>query len=165
MLGTTDRSFWRDTSDGTSVDAARRRKHFAPRKTLVSVRQRGEQAYWGVGIDRVALLQRIINVLRQRHCGQTIDTGWSDYDLEVFCNAWTVVKIRTVQEELGSERCVVRVAYHLPQQNRQVTRSASAIATGLCASLNLGAATVVGSLSLLGIGCIWWRGNAQSAHH
>jgi hypothetical protein len=131
----------------------------APRKKLVSVRQRCERAYWGVGIDRVALLQQIIAVLRQRYCGQTIDTGWSDYDLEVFWDAWTVVKIRTVQEELGSERRVVRVAYRLRLSKIGKSLAAlCAIATGLCASLNLGAAAVVGSLSLLGIGCIWWRG-------
>jgi O-antigen biosynthesis protein len=131
----------------------------APRKRLVPLRQRCDRAYWGAGVDRVALLQQTIDALRQRHCGQTIDTGWSDYDLEVFWDAWTVVQVRTAQEELGSDRRVVRVAYRL--RLSKIGKSLAAlclVATGLCASLNLGAAAVVGSLSALGIGGIWWRG-------
>jgi hypothetical protein len=130
-----------------------------PQSRLIPMRPRCDRAYWGSGGDRVALLQRMIAELRQRHCGQTVDTGWSDFDLEVFWDAWTVVQIRTAQEELGSDRRVVRIAYRL--RLSKIGKSLAAlglIATGLCASLHPIAAAVVGCLSLLGIGCVWWRG-------
>jgi O-antigen biosynthesis protein len=71
-------------------------------------------AYWGAGSpDRTQLIARLIAYLDSHRCGKTIDTGWSDTDLYVFCDAWSVVAISTAQEEHGGGNRVLRVRFHL----------------------------------------------------
>jgi GT2 family glycosyltransferase len=74
-----------------------------------------QTAFWapaGTG-DRTGLLHLLINHLQARRCGVTIDTGWSESDLEVFQGPWTAVHIKTAQEEHGSGNRLVRVAYQM----------------------------------------------------
>ena len=74
-----------------------------------------ETAFWTPAgrPSRTGLLHQLIDRLASRRCGTTVDTGWSDADLEVFRGPWTAVRIRTVQEEHGSGNGVVRVGYRL----------------------------------------------------
>jgi hypothetical protein len=74
-----------------------------------------ETAFWTPAgrPSRTGLLHQLIDRLASRRCGTTVDTGWSDADLEVFRGPWTSVRIRTVQEEHGSGNGVVRVGYRL----------------------------------------------------
>ena len=74
-----------------------------------------EAAFWAPAgkASRTGLLHELIDRLAVHRCGTTVDTGWSDGDLEVFCGPWTSVRIRTAQEEHGFGNCVVRVGYRL----------------------------------------------------
>jgi hypothetical protein len=74
-----------------------------------------ETAFWTPAgrPSRTGLLHQLIDQLALYRCGTTIDTGWSDVDLEVFRGPWTSVRVRTVQEEHGSGNGVVRVGYRL----------------------------------------------------
>jgi hypothetical protein len=74
-----------------------------------------ETAFWAPAgrPPRTELLHRLIGLLMVHRCGTTVDTGWSDADLEVFSGPWTAVRIRTVQENHGSSNGLVRVGYTL----------------------------------------------------
>jgi len=70
----------------------------------------GELAFWGQGSPgRTDLLARIIDRLDAQRWRQTLDSGWTDMDLEVFRDPWDALAIRTVQEEHGEEKRVIRV--------------------------------------------------------
>ena len=50
------------------------------------------------GGDRTLLLQRVTAFLNEHGWGKTLDSGWSNWDLEVYCHPWTVVQVCTAQE-------------------------------------------------------------------
>jgi len=74
-----------------------------------------QTAFWaqGGGGGRTALLQELIRFLGAHRCSATIDTGWSESDLEVFRGPWTAVQIRTAQEEHGNGNSLIRVVYRM----------------------------------------------------
>ncbi len=77
-------------------------------------RRTREAAYWGAELpERTRLVQRLIAYLDAHRCGKTVDTGWSDSDVEVFRDIWTRVSVDTVQEEHGGGKRVVRVRSRL----------------------------------------------------
>jgi GT2 family glycosyltransferase len=85
-----------------------------PRTVTRSWRRTCEVAYWGAGLpERTQLVRRLVSYLDAHRCGKTVDTGWSDNDLEVFRDIWTRVSIDTVQEEHGSGNRIVRVRSRL----------------------------------------------------
>jgi hypothetical protein len=57
------------------------------------------------------LLNRVVARLAVHGCGKTIDTGWTNADLEVFHDPWKVVKICTAQEEHGGGNRLIRIRY------------------------------------------------------
>jgi len=69
--------------------------------------------YWSEGDDRMALLASTVDELRRSRWGVTLDTGWSEWDAEIFGHPWSCVRATTVQEEHGSGRRLIRVRYHL----------------------------------------------------
>jgi hypothetical protein len=121
--------------------------------------------YWSEdGCERTELLGVFIAYLLEHRMGTTIDSGWSDWDVEVHCHPWTRLQVRTADEDHGSGKRLVRVRYRL-----RLTRFARAVAlVGLAA---VGAATVLcppsaavgaGLLSGLLLG-VWWRGARLAA--
>jgi GT2 family glycosyltransferase len=71
-------------------------------------------AYWTEeGHDRTALLQGAITALAERRWANVIDSGWSDWDLEIHSHPWTTVRVRTTQEEHGGGKRLIRVRYLL----------------------------------------------------
>ena len=70
--------------------------------------------YWGErGQERVDLLHRVLNKLSQQQCAKTIDTGWRSSDVEVDCGPWSTIHLRTVQEDHGAQRRLIRVRSYL----------------------------------------------------
>ncbi len=63
--------------------------------------------------DRTRLVADAVGHLRAEGWGLTLDTGWSDWDVEVFGHPWTRLRITTVQEEHGSGRRLVRLRSRL----------------------------------------------------
>jgi hypothetical protein len=98
------------------------------------------------------------------------DSGWSDWDLEIHCDPWTVVQVCTVQEEHGGGRRCVRVRYRLrPSWYLRLLGLAIVLAGGatLASLLVPGGATVAlpaaGAVIVLACAGLWWRGTARAA--
>lgn len=122
-------------------------------------------AYWGQHTgDRLGLLRRLTADLAGRCCGISIDTGWSDSDVEVFTDPWIVVEVRTTQEEHGQGRRLIRVRYRV-----RLSRSANVVVAAGFAACLLGATFdwTTAACALLGLivflAIVWWRGSGLKA--
>src|SRR5262249_61278331 len=70
--------------------------------------------YWTEGgYARTELLALVIAYLNENGWGKTIDSGWSDWDVEIYCHPWTVVQACTAQEDHGSGKRLIRVRFRL----------------------------------------------------
>ena len=68
------------------------------------------EAYWtGDGYERTELLGLVVAYLNEHSWGKAVDSGWKDWDLEVYCHPWTVIQVSTAQEDLGGPKRVIRV--------------------------------------------------------
>ena len=121
--------------------------------------------YWSeTWCDRTALVGLVVAYLTERGWGKTIDSGWADWDVEVFCHPWSVVQVCTAQEEHGSGKVLLRVRYRL--QPAGVTQALALLALAATAaavgwpSWPLG--VVAGLLVALGAG-VWWSGTRRAA--
>ena len=75
--------------------------------------------YWSEGHgDRYALLNRILSKLDSEGWQHKTDTGWNDYDVEIFGSRWSRLRLTTVTEELGQGkyifRCRLNATWSLP---------------------------------------------------
>lgn len=94
----------------------------AARETLDSVTLRNshqrldEVTYFG-GVDRIQFVTAVLERLDRRDWPNKSDSGWSGYDLEVFGNRWTHLRLTTAAEEYpqGKKmmRCRLRSAWSL----------------------------------------------------
>lgn len=74
----------------------------------------GTVQYWTEdGSERIQLLGMVVAYLNEHRWGKTIDTGWRDWDLEIYCHPWTVVQACTVQEEHGSGKRLIQARFRL----------------------------------------------------
>ncbi|MGE5192535.1 MAG: glycosyltransferase [Deltaproteobacteria bacterium] len=70
--------------------------------------------YWTEdGSGRIELLGMVVAYLNEHRWGKTIDAGWRDWDLEIYCHPWTVVQVCTVQEEHGSGKRLIQARFRL----------------------------------------------------
>jgi hypothetical protein len=110
------------------------------------------------------LIGLVIAYLNERGWGRTIDSGWSDWDLEIHCDRWTVVRVVTAQEEHGSGKRLIRACFRL--RATPLTRSALALALPLVAGALVWEAwpfaAGLGAL-LAAAGLLWWRGTYRAA--
>ena len=83
-------------------------------------------AYWSeTGRDRLEMLDRAVSFLSQHHWGRIVDSGWTDWDLRVYCHPLTYLQVRTTQENHGGNKRLIRVH----QQMR--IRDFTLVATGM----------------------------------
>jgi GT2 family glycosyltransferase len=121
--------------------------------------------YWSEeGAERQELVGLFIAYLLERRWGTTVDSGWSEWDVEVHCHPWTLVRVCTAQEEHGGSKRLIRVRFRLG-----LTPFARAVG-----GLGLGAAAVVATwhvpVALAGAGLVgglllaaWRRGAGLAA--
>jgi hypothetical protein len=117
-------------------------------------------AYWSEqGCGRLQLLGIVILYLNESRWGRTIDSGWSDWDLEVSCHPWTVVQICTAQEDHGSDRYLIRVRYRLRSSGHLKTLAGLAVLGGVLGAGLHAWLTAAGTAALLAV-CLglWCRG-------
>ena len=95
------------------LDAPRSR--LAARENLESLARLGkEQAfdqveYWNdKGIDRLDFLTIVLERLDQRGWPNKADSGWNDYDVEIYGSAWSHLQLLTVSEILGQGKQLLR---------------------------------------------------------
>jgi GT2 family glycosyltransferase len=117
-------------------------------------------AYWTEeGNERTELLGLFIAHLIEHGWGTTVDTGWSNWDVEVHYHAWTLVHVATAQEDHGSRKRLVRVRYRLrPTGILKVAGILGLVAVAVLTGLNLLAGSVWASLLVIGLFAAWWRG-------
>jgi GT2 family glycosyltransferase len=126
---------------------------------------RRTMAYWTEeGYDRTELLGLVVAYLNERGWGKTVDSGWEDWDLEIYCHCWTVVQVTTAQEEHGGRKRLIRVKYRLRTTGPTRLLGAGALLAGALAILWqdwLIAANA--GLFLATLGGVWWRGTRRAA--
>lgn len=96
------------------LDAPKSR--LAARENLESLAREGKDRvfdqveYWNErGIDRIEFLTIMLERLDQRGWPNKSDTGWNNYDLEIYGSAWTHLRLLTVGEILGQGKQLLRV--------------------------------------------------------
>src|SRR5262249_38404482 len=118
-------------------------------------------AYWTEGgYERTELLALVIAYLDENGWGKAIDSGWSDWDGEIYCHAWTVVQACTAQEDHGSGKRLIRVRFRLRPSGYLKVLGGAAALTGVAAGLLAWPAASGATLLLgacLGI-CAAWLG-------
>jgi hypothetical protein len=109
--------------------------------------------------DRTELLNRVIGYLTDRRWTLKVDSGWSHWDLDIYRDTWTCLKVQTVQEDHGSGKRLLRLRYRLrPGLGVKVLGAAGLVFMGVGFHFHaLSAGVAAGMLILSGIG-IWMRG-------
>lgn len=70
----------------------------------------GNRRYWNeTGQGREALLTKVARLLETEGWRYSIDTGWKNWDVQVYGNFWWIVRLRTVTEYHGGPKCLTRV--------------------------------------------------------
>jgi GT2 family glycosyltransferase len=71
---------------------------------------RGRQIFWSEeGRDRHSLLGAIFELLEEEGWRYSADTGWNEWDIQIYGNFWWSVALQTVTEYHGSGKCLTRV--------------------------------------------------------
>jgi GT2 family glycosyltransferase len=130
-----------------------------------------ELAYWGEnGPERTELLGVAMAYLNERGWGKTVDSGWSDWDVEVYCHPWTVVQVSTAQEDHGSGKYLIRVRHRMRASGYMkvlgvLSVVAAVVAAGFLEWEEPAVAAVFLSICLAGAAlCFgaWWRGTYRA---
>jgi O-antigen biosynthesis protein len=95
------------------LDAPRSR--VAARENLESLSRLGKEQsfeyveYWNDrGIDRLDFLNIILERLDQRGWPNKADSGWNNFDIEIYGSAWSHLQLLTVSEILGQGKQLLR---------------------------------------------------------
>jgi glycosyltransferase involved in cell wall biosynthesis len=71
---------------------------------------RGRQIFWSEeGRDRHSLLGAIFQLLEEEGWRYSTDTGWNEWDIQIYGNFWWSVALQTVTEYHGGGKCLTRV--------------------------------------------------------
>src|SRR5262245_23261081 len=115
------------------------------------------------GMERTELLDLVIAYLNERGWGKTIDSGWEDWDLEVYCHPWTVLQICTAQEDHGAGKRLIRIRYRLRLSGMTKAFATTAfLASTIAAFLDPWTLAVSAGVLLIGWIGIWLRGTARA---
>jgi GT2 family glycosyltransferase len=122
--------------------------------------------YWSEdGPGRLELLGCVVLYLNEHRWGRVIDSGWSDWDLEIYCHPWTAVRVFTAEEEHGGNRKLIHVRYRLRTSGYLSAAAVLSVVASAVVTLfwpSLGAP--VAALVLAGGLTIWGRGVGRAAH-
>jgi hypothetical protein len=89
----------------------------APARKLGSGNLR-RRSYWSeTGVERNALLKSIFDLLEDEGWSYSADTGWKEWDIQIYGNFFWSVILQTVTEYHGGPKCLTRVRL----RNRFVT--------------------------------------------
>jgi GT2 family glycosyltransferase len=143
------------TAPGHVVPDATHRLPLSGRKSV---------AYWSEqGYERTELLGVVIAYLNEHGWGRTLDSGWKDWDLEVHCHPWTVVRVCTAQEEHGGGKRLLRIRYRLrPSGYSKALAVFAAVAAGTACLLEAWVAVGLSGFILAAVAGSWWRGTRRA---
>jgi GT2 family glycosyltransferase len=114
--------------------------------------------------ERTELLDAAVALLNEGRWAKVLDSGWSDWDLNVHTDTWTATEVCTVQEEYGGGRRQLRVRYRLRLRPgaRLLAGAGFVAALGVAAVAPLVAAG--GAVAVLAVlAGAWWRGTVRAA--
>jgi O-antigen biosynthesis protein len=140
------------------------------RQPMLSLTGTNRVAYWSEnGIERTELVGLVIAYLHEYGWGKAIDSGWSDWDVEVYCHPWTILRVSTAEEEHGAGKRLIRVRFQMRAAEYTVALASACVILLLGAALLRNVYLAVGSgllLSMLWVlirFCGAWRGARVAA--
>jgi GT2 family glycosyltransferase len=121
--------------------------------------------YWSEhGVGRTELLGLAVAYLDGHQWGKVIDSGWSDWDLEVYCDRWTIVRISSAQEEHGAGKRLIRVRFRvLPGRYVKLVTAAGAVTAVAAATFGPGFAWATAAVLLASCAVLWRLGTGRAA--
>jgi glycosyltransferase involved in cell wall biosynthesis len=79
--------------------------------------------YWSeTARDRLEVLQLAVEFLATHRWGRIIDSGWTDWDLRIYCHPLIYLQVKTTQENHGGNKRLIRV--HQEMRLRDITIAA-----------------------------------------
>jgi glycosyltransferase involved in cell wall biosynthesis len=123
-------------------------------------------SYWTEqGHERTELLGLFIAYLNEHRWGRTIDSGWENWDLAVYCQRCTVLHICTAQEDHGQGKRLIPVRFRLRAGGYLKLLWLIVLLTAITSSLTgiWSLSLIAGVLTAAGLG-LWWRGRHRAAH-
>ena len=67
------------------------------------------RVYWSEeGVERNALLKSIFELLEREGWSYSADTGWKEWDIQIYGNFWWSITLQTVTEYHGGAKCLTR---------------------------------------------------------
>jgi GT2 family glycosyltransferase len=113
--------------------------------------------------DRTELLAAVTADLSQRRWVLKIDSGWTEWDMELYRHPWTALQICTAQEDHGSGKRLVRMRYRLcPTDYLRAVQWLGLLLTALALGWR-SAPLAVSAAVVLGSACALWRRGARLA--
>jgi GT2 family glycosyltransferase len=122
-------------------------------------------AYWSEdGCRRMDLLRHFLAYLTEHRWGKTVDSGWSDWDIQIHGHPWTIVCICTAEEEHGGGRCLIRVRFRVrPSALAKMLHGAALLSAALAVLLTSWAMTCLAGGCLAVYGVVWWLGTRRAS--
>jgi len=109
--------------------------------------------------DRTELLNRTKSGLIAHGWKTTVDSGWTTWDLEIHFSPWTVVRVRSVQEDHGGGKRLIRIKYRLRLSVlSKWLVTLSAVSAGFAIGFQSIYIAVIAGLSTCGIAWVWRKG-------
>lgn len=82
-------------------------KDFSPSR----IRGHSHLDFWNEeGLGRETLLSSVIRALEDEGWSYSIDTGWKEWDIQIYGSFWWGIRLRSVTEYHGGPKCLTRVA-------------------------------------------------------
>src|SRR5947208_13443991 len=92
----------------TPANVIRRHEHLLERAHSAGSLSR--RVFWSEqGRDRHYLLGAIFQLLEEEGWRYSADSGWNDWDIQIYGNFWWSIALQTVTEYHGAGRCLTRV--------------------------------------------------------
>jgi hypothetical protein len=124
-----------------------------PEQELDKVRHEGGTGrfeFWNEqGHGRERLLAEATKLLEDEGWSYSLDTGWNDWDVQIYGSFWWLVRLRTVTEYHGGPKCLTRVALRLRMGGANVL-------------VNFLALSGLAYQQFQGGGVPWWAGAAYA---
>jgi GT2 family glycosyltransferase len=140
-------------------------QHLEGRRERLPLRGCHTATYWTEErYERTELLGLVIAYLNERGWGKVIDSGWSAWDLRVYCHPWTIVEVCTAQQDYGSRKRVICVRYRLrPSRYMTFLGVLALLATAAAVGFQFWPAAVAALGLLLFCGRLWWLGARRAS--
>jgi hypothetical protein len=99
----------------------------------------GRRVFWSEeGRDRHHLLGQIFALLEEEGWRYSSDTGWNEWDIQIYGNFWWSVVLQTVTEYHGGPKCLTRVRLHARRVTTTVIINLIALSFLIYRQVNVG---------------------------